>query len=221
MSKPVLVIGNKTYSSWSMRPWLALRWGGIAFEERVIPLGMGGYGKSKNADIRAASPSGRVPVLQIENTMIWDSLAISEWAAERAPQLWPKDANARAVARSAAAEMHSGFAALRRDLPMNTRRIAPAPRELGEDCAGDIARIVELWVDLRTRFGAEGPYLFGARSIADAFYAPVATRFKTYQVPLPADAQAYCETILNDDAVALWCANAKQEIWAVESTDAH
>jgi glutathione S-transferase len=126
----------------------------------------------------------------------------------------------RAVARSATAEMHSGFAALRRDLPMNTRRIASA-RALDEDCAGDVARIVELWADLRTRFGAEGPYLFGVRSIADAFYAPVATRFKTYQVDLPTGAQSYCETILNDEAVAQWRAEAEQEPWSVEAVDAH
>jgi glutathione S-transferase len=116
--------------------------------------------------------------------------------------------------------MHSGFTALRRDLPMNTRRIAPA-RELGEDCVGDLARVIELWADLRTRFGAEGPYLLGVRSIADAFYAPVATRFKTYQVDLPHGAQAYCETILNDEAVAQWRAEAEQEPWSVEPVDAH
>lgn len=220
MSTPILVIGNKTYSSWSMRPWLALRWGGIGFDERVIALAMGGYGKSVIEDIRAASPSGRVPALQIENATIWDSLAICEWAGERSPQLWPADASARAVARAASAEMHSGFSALRRELPMNTRRIAE-PRQVSADCTGDIARITELWADLRTRFGAEGPYLFGARSIADAFYAPVATRFKTYQVSLPHGAQAYCDTILKDEAVAHWCAEAEQEPWSLELVDAH
>jgi glutathione S-transferase len=220
MSTPVLFIGNKTYSSWSMRPWLALKWAGIAFEERVIPLAMGGYGKSVISDIRAASPSGRVPALHVESATLWDSLAICEWAAEAAPQLWPQDAMARALGRSAAAEMHAGFSALRRELPMNTRRIAP-PRDVSADCAADLARIVELWADLRTRFGAEGPYLLGARSIADAFYAPVATRFRSYQVALPHGAQAYCDTLLKDEAVAQWCADAEQEPWALEAVDAH
>ncbi len=113
MRTPLLFIGNKTYSSWSMRPWLALKWGGVHFVERLIPLGMGGYGKSIIPDILEASPSGRVPALKLDTGIIWDSLAISEWAAEQAPSLWPADPAARAIARSAAAEMHSGFAALR------------------------------------------------------------------------------------------------------------
>ena len=122
MAAPLLHIGNKNYSSWSLRPWLALKWGDIAFEERVIPLGGEGYGKSRIPAVLAISPSGRVPSLHVDGIVVNDSLAICEWAAERAPGLWPKEAGTRALARSAAAEMHSGFPALRRDLSMNIRR---------------------------------------------------------------------------------------------------
>lgn len=202
-----------------MRPWLALTWGGIAFEERVIPLGGPGYGKSKIADILAVSPSGRVPALHVDGAVIWDSLAISEWAAERAPALWPADDTARAVARSAAAEMHAGFAALRRDASMNVRRRA-GRRDWPAETIADIARVEELWADLRARFGADGPFLFGRRSIADAFYAPVCTRFRTYDVALGEVAQAYCEAVFADDAFRDWEAGATSESWSIPQTDA-
>lgn len=216
---PTLHIGNKNYSSWSMRSWLALAWAGLAFEERVMPLGMTGYGKSKMPDILAASPSGRVPALKLESgAVIWDSLAICEWAAERAPALWPADAEARAVARAATAEMHAGFQALRRDAPMNLRRRA-ASRDWSGDLLGDIARIEEMWADCRARFGAGGPFLFGARTIADAFYAPVATRFRTYAISLSPAAQAYCEAIFADPAFASWDKAAAAEPWAQADID--
>jgi glutathione S-transferase len=218
MTAPVLYIGNKNYSSWSMRPWLALMWGGIAFEERLIPLGGPGYGKSKIAEILTVSPSGRVPALHVGETVIWDSLAISEWAAERAPSLWPEDAVARAVARSVTAEMHAGFAALRRDGSMNVRRRA-GRRDWGEDTRADIARVEEVWALARTQYGATGPYLFGARSIADAFYAPVCTRLRTYDVALSPLAQAYCNTIFADDAFRAWESAAIAEPWAIAAAD--
>ncbi|MDX2234641.1 MAG: glutathione S-transferase [Hyphomonadaceae bacterium] len=201
-----------------MRPWLVLTWGGITFEERVIPLGGVGYGKSKIGEILAVSPSGRVPALHVDDVVIWDSLAISEWAAERAPALWPADPQVRAVARSATAEMHSGFAALRRDGAMNVRRRA-GRRDWPEDTRADIARVEELWGALRAAHGAGGPYLFGARSIADAFFAPVCTRLRTYDVPVGAVAQAYCETVFADDAFRAWEAAAVAEPWAIPSTD--
>lgn len=219
MSKPVLYIGNKNYSSWSMRPWLALKWGGIAFEERIIALGGPGYGKSKIAEILAVSPSGRVPALEVDGVTIWDSLAISEWAAERAPSLWPSDATVRAVARSAAAEMHSGFAALRRDGSMNVRRRA-GRREWPEDTRADISRLEELWSHLRANYGAGGPFLFGARCVTDAFYAPVATRLRTYDVEVSPVVRDYCNAIFADDAFREWEADAIAETWTIPQADA-
>jgi glutathione S-transferase len=220
MTTPVLYIGNKNYSSWSMRPWLALRWAGIAFEERVIPLGGVGYGKSQIPEILAVSPSGRVPALHLGQLIIWDSLAISEWVYERAPHLWPEDPAVRAVARSAAAEMHSGFPALRRDFTMNLRRRGqPRRTPAGADAQQDIARVDETWCQLRAQYGAGGPYLFGARCIADAMYTPVATRFRTYGVALSPPAQAYADALLADAAFLEWEAGAHQEPWTIPSTD--
>jgi glutathione S-transferase len=217
MTAPVLFIGNKNYSSWSMRPWLALRWAGFAFEERVLQLGATGYGKSKVPDILGASPSGRVPALHVDGAAIHDSLAICEFAAETAAHLWPSDRIARARARALAAEMHSGFAALRAALPMNIRRRVAA-QDWSADVRGDIARIVEMWSEARAT-APHGPYLFGARTIADAFYAPVATRFRTYGVILPEPAQAYCDTLLRDDAFLDWERAAIAESWTIFEAD--
>jgi glutathione S-transferase len=218
---PILFIGNKNYSSWSMRPWLALRWAGIAFEERLIPLGGPGYGKSKIEAVLAVSPSGKVPALQLGDTTIWDSLAICEWAAEQNPALWPQDPLIHALARSAAAEMHSGFPALRRDFSMNLRRKgALRQTPAGVDAQEDIARVDETWRELRSRFGGAGPYLFGARSIADAMYAPVATRFRSYGVALSPPAQAYANAVLADPAFQEWDAAAQEEPWTIPTTDA-
>lgn len=218
MSKPILFIGNKNYSSWSLRPWLALKWAGIDFEERIIPLGGPGYGKSAIPEIRAVSPSGRVPSLHLGAARIWDSLAIVEWAAETAPHLWPSDAVTRAVCRSAASEMHSSFGALRRDLAMNVRR-RTAARIWADDTRADIARVVELWSSLRDVHGAKGPFLFGERSCADAMFAPVCTRFRTYGVHLPDIARAYCNTVLEDDAFLQWELDANAEPWTLPETD--
>lgn len=219
MTQPILYLGNKNYSSWSMRPWLALTWGAIAFEERVIPLDGPHYGKSLNPEIAAVSPSGKVPALQIGEHTIWDSLAICEWAGEQAPSLWPADPLTRAEARSVACEMHSSFAALRRDLSMNIRRRAGA-RALKDDTAGDIARVQDVWADLRARFADQGPWLFGARSIADAMFAPVCTRLRTYDVALLPVAQAYCDTLFSDPAFMSWEADAEAETWTIQVTDA-
>ena len=207
---PVLYVGNKNYSSWSLRPWLVLTWAGISFETRMIPLGGDGYGHGLTAAVLAVSPSGRLPALHLGDTVIWDSLAISEWAAEEAPaaHLWPHDATARAICRAATCEMHSGFHALRSELPCNLRRRAPAripARHAGQAVQLEIARIEALWAGLRGRFGAGGPYLFGARpTIADAFYTPVATRLRTYGVPLDADTQRSVDTLLTDRAFLVW-----------------
>lgn len=223
--KPVLYVGNRNYSSWSLRPWLALTWSGIAFETRVIPLGGEGYGKGLTAEVLAVSPSGRVPALHAGETVVWDSLAISEWAAERAPQahLWPVDADARAVCRAATCEMHSGFPALRSQLPCNIRRRAEPKvpsRTAGEDVQRELARVEALWSQLRARFGEGGPYLFGARpTIADAFYAPVATRLRTYGVELAGAAQDYAEAILRDPAFVSWEKEAVAEPFAMAVWD--
>ena len=217
MPAPTLYLGNKNYSSWSLRPWLALKWAGIAFEERVIPLGGQGYGKSKIAEIVAISPSGRVPALHVDGIVINDSLAICEWAAERNPELWPKDANARALARSAAAEMHSGFAAVRRDLSMNLRRRDERAPNLPDDTRDDLARLFELWSGALTRSG--GPWLFGARSNADAMYAPVVTRLRTYAIETPKNIAAYNATLLAEAAFQEWECDAAAETWTLPSTD--
>jgi glutathione S-transferase len=218
MTRPTLYIGNKNYSSWSLRPWLALRWAGIGFDEVLIPLGGPGYGKSQIPEVRAVSPSGRVPALHLEGGTIWDSMAIAEWVAEQAPELYPAQPLARALCRAAVAEMHSGFAALRRDLSMNIRRRV-SPHPWAEDVRVDIERAVELFGDLRDRFGEDGPWLFGARSLADAFYTPVATRFRTYGVSLPPAAQAYVDTLLRDPEFRAWEAAAEAEPYTIPATD--
>jgi len=234
---PVLYIGNKNYSSWSLRPWLALKWANVAFEERVIQLGGQGYGRSQIPEVRAVSPSGRVPALEVsgtgrragstpalppsESVVIWDSLAICEWAAENAPaaHLWPEDPMVRAVCRSVACEMHSSFAAVRRDMSMNIRR-RTTPRDWPQDTRDDLVRIEEVWTTIRARYGAGGPFLFGARTIADAFYAPVVTRFRTYGVPLSASSAGYSEAVLADPSFREWEAAGVAEPWTLAQTDA-
>jgi glutathione S-transferase len=209
---PHLHIGNRNYSSWSLRPWLCLRWAGIAFDETLIELDQPGYGAEGIAAVRAVSPSAKVPALRVGDTTIWDSLAIAEWAAEGGTPgaLLPADRERRAVVRAACAEMHSGFPALRRDLPMNIRRRCVAT-DLPDDTRRDIARVESLWTTLRAANAADGPWLFGARSMADAFYLPVATRFRTYGVALPPAARAYVETTLADTAFREWEARVLAE----------
>lgn len=218
MPHPALYIGNKNYSSWSMRPWLALKWGRIAFDEVIIPLGGEGYGQSAIKEVRNVSPSGRVPALHVDGGVIYESLAICEWAAERAPSLWPADALQRALARSLACEMHAGFAAMRRDLSMNVRRRLAAAPPLPEDTRADLAQLFAQWDTALTRSG--GPYLFGARSIADAMFAPMATRLRTYAISAPDAAARYCQTIFADDAFQAWERAAEAESWTIEQTEA-
>ena len=202
-----------------MRPWLALTWAGIPFETRVIPLGGEGYTQRRMLSVLAVSPSGAVPALHADGEVISDSLAICEWAAEGAPSLWPADRVARVHARQAACEMHSGFGALRAELPCNVRRRA-APRVLAEDVARDVARIEALWTGLRERFGAGGPYLFGARpTIADAFFTPVATRLRTYAVPVSPVAAAYRDALLAEEAFRTWEAAGTAEAWTMPIWD--
>jgi glutathione S-transferase len=217
---PILFIGNKNYSSWSMRPWLALHWGGIAFEEQMIPLGPRGMGP--NPDILAVSPSGTVPALRLQDgTQIWDTMSICEWAHEQAPNagLWPLDPLARALARSASAEMHAGFAALRQNMPMNVRRVK-AGHVQSDKAQADVARTDALLSTLRARFATAGTgWLFGHRTIADAFYAPVATRFRTYGVKLSPATQEWCDTLFADVAFQEWEREALAETWTIGESD--
>jgi glutathione S-transferase len=206
-----LFIGPRNYSSWSLRPWLALKWAGIPFEERLVDLDAPGYGERKIADVLKVSAGGTVPALHHGDLRLWDSLAISEWAAEQKPHvLWPKDSNRRAVARAVACEMHSGFPWVRRDLSMNIRRRCEA-KDLPQATLGEIGRIEEIWSGYRKEFRGEGAHLFGARSIADAFFTPVATRFRTYGVRLAGAAEDYCETLLADAAFREWEKQAEAE----------
>lgn len=218
MPTPILYLGNKNYSSWSMRPWLALKWGGVAFEERVIALGGEGYGRSQISEVRKISPSGRVPALHVDGGVIHESLAICEWAGEQAPALWPADSVRRGEARALACEMHAGFVALRRDMAMNIRRrLAHAPA-WPEDTREDLHQLFGTW---ERRLEADGgPFLFGVRTIADAMFAPVATRLRTYAVACPAAVRAYCEAIFTDPAFEQWERDAEAEPWSIEQTEA-
>jgi glutathione S-transferase len=201
-----LVIGNKNYSSWSLRPWLAMKVAGIAFSEERIPL----YGPDSKDRILAFSPAGKVPCLVDGDLRIWDSLSICEYLAERNLSLWPQDRAARAYARSISAEMHSGFQHLRTHMSMNIRKRYPGKGRTPEVLA-EIARIADMWSECRVRFGAGGPFLFGRFSIADAMYAPVVLRFRTYEVELPSEARAYAEAILALPALQEWIAAAASE----------
>lgn len=206
-----LHIGNKSYSSWSLRPWLVLAQAGIPFEEQVIPLDQ----PTSTADIAAVSGAGRVPVLVDGGLTVWDSLAICEYLAERFPEkaLWPREASARAVARSACAEMHSGFTALRTSCPFKIREtIACAP---SPEVQSDVRRITALWEECRGRFGAGGPFLFGAFSIADAYYAPVVSRFRTYGMPLAGAAAAWADAVWSLPAFERWRQGAAAETFSM------
>ncbi|MDG3440639.1 glutathione S-transferase family protein [Nitrospirillum amazonense] len=210
-----LILGSKTYSSWSLRPYLALRHAGLAFEEVVIPLRQA----DSKARMLAHSPAGKVPAL-VHHTgphraaggdiTVWDSLAICEYAAELAPEarLWPEDAAARAHARSISAEMHSGFMDVRRNLFMDLGRTIDRPERLAK-AAGDITRVQAIWADCLDRYG--GPFLFGAFTIADAMYAPVVTRFQTWKVPLSEASQAYVDAIEALPSMKDWRADAAKE----------
>lgn len=213
---PTLVIANKLYSSWSLRPWLLFRQLGIAFEEVLIPLGQ----PDTRERILSHSPGGRVPILIDGQVTVWESLAIMEYAAERWPQaeIWPQDRPARALARSISAEMHAGFSALRSACPMNLgKRFAAKDR--GAEVTRDIARIEEMWRDARRRFGQGGPFLFGRFSAADAMYAPVVTRLDTYSVAVAADTRAYMDAVLALPAYARWRDDALREPWTYKEDE--
>jgi glutathione S-transferase len=197
-----LLIGNKNYSSWSMRPWVCLRAANIAFEEVFIPLYTGQADKQRILDV---SPAGKVPALIDGDVTVWDSLAIIEYVVEKFPdaQLWPDDRAARAHARSISAEMHSGFAALRSECGMNLHRPVKA-KALSADAQADIRRIQAMWTDCRTRYGRFGPYLFGMFTAADAMYAPVVHRFRTYAVEASPAVRDYMAAMQAHPAFSAW-----------------
>lgn len=206
MSALTLVIGNKNYSSWSLRAWLVASHSGLAFKERQLALQAADF----KQQVACFSPAGRVPVLLVDETAIWDSVAIAEYLAEQVPALWPDAELDRARARAISAEMHSGFQALRQQMPMNVRavgRSVPSTPAL----EADIARIVAIWESCRREHLRQGPWLFGRWSIADAMFAPVAARFRTYGVALPVLAAEYLVTALADPALLDWAVGAQEE----------
>jgi glutathione S-transferase len=208
MAPLTLVIGNKNYSSWSLRPWLLLKHLDVAFEEVLITLDT----PSTRDDIEKFSPSGRVPALRHGELTVWDSLAICEYVAEFTGRGWPAAREARAVARAVSAEMHSGFTNLRSLWPMNARA---RNRRTAVTAAleADVERIDEIWNDCRSRFGAAGPWLFGEYSIADAMYAPVVLRFNTYGAAISQTARWYMASVLEDACLQDWLQAAKRESW--------
>lgn len=216
-----LIIANKAYSSWSMRPWLLMRVFQIPFDEVVIPLDT----PDTKAEILRYNPAGKVPALIDGEVQVWDSLAIIEYLAERHPDLaiWPRDKAARALARSLSAEMHSGFSPLRRNLPMNMRRVskrAKLDKQTKAEVAANVSRIEEAWADARERFGAGGPFLFGAYSAADAMFAPVVNRFDAYAIPVGAATRAYMDVVSALPHWRDWKAGAEAEGWRIERIEA-
>ena len=211
-----LIIGNRAYSSWSMRGWLACKQSELEFEELVVPMFDEAWEKRREGDEFAPS-LGKVPILWDGDCVVWDSLAIIEFLADRVgrDRFWPAADAARGMARSMAAEMHSGFSNLRRELPMNARRIiesGPLSREVTEE----IDRIMQLWAQARARFGGTGDFLFGDWCAADIMFAPVVTRFVTYRVPVPPFAAAYMEAVLAQPDVVEWIELAQDEPWVIE-----
>jgi glutathione S-transferase len=217
MTGVTLYIGNKNYSSWSLRGWLALKESGLAFEEVLIPLNE----PNTRTDLLRISPSGRVPALKHGDRVVWDSLAIGEYLAELCPEklLWPADPATRAVARSISAEMHSGFAALRNHFPMNIRSSFPN-RGVTPEVQADINRLTALWREQRRRQGPEaGPFLFGHFTVADAMFAPVVSRFRTYRVDLDELCQAYVDAVWAMPAYREWQEAAKHEPMIIEDAE--
>ena len=217
MANSVLIIGNKNYSSWSLRPWLLLKTKDIAFQEIRIPL----YQQHSTGAIQSHAPAGRtkyrkLPIFHDGTIQVWDSLAICEYVAECWPEArcWPKERAARARARSVSAEMHAGFQTLRSEMPMNCRR-APAPVAHVPGLQLEIDRVIEIWTSCRESSNAADPFLFGDFGIADAMYAPVALRFSIYAVALPPLAQAYADAILALPALKVWIAQAQTETEAL------
>ncbi len=211
-----LIIGNKAYSSWSLRGWLAVKQSGLPFEEITVPMFDEDWDK-RTQGAEFAPSGGKVPILWDDKTFVWDSLAIIEWLAEKTDRAryWPEDDAARGMARSMAAEMHSSYQNLRRECGMNVRKQFP-PGPISEEVRQEIIRILELWAEARARYGSGGPYLFGDFGAVDIMFAPVVTRFATYSIPLPRFAAAYAEAIMHHPWMREWIDAAQEEPWVIE-----
>lgn len=225
-----LIIGNKNYSSWSLRGWLAAKQSGLSFEEITVNISGEDWENAKKNWGEVQPSSGKVPILWDGEVVIWDSLAILEYLDDKVREethaarkdigtesrFWPKDAVARGLCRSIVAEMHSSYLALRREMPMNVRRRVQGIA-LSDEAKVDIVRVLSLWAEARSRFGSGGPFLFGSYSAADIFYAPVVSRFITYGVGAPKFAQAYMESVWEHDWMQEWIAGAEEEDWRIEA----
>ncbi len=215
-----LIIGNKNYSSWSLRGWLAAKQSGLHFEEITVPLYGEDWDQRKKQNEEIAPSSGKVPVLWDGDAVVWDSLAIIEYLADKVgrERFWPKADDARAMARSMVAEMHSSYQALRSECPMSIRRQVDG-WEISEAARADIVRILTLWAEARARFGKGGPFLFGTFSAADIIYAPVVSRFITYRIGVPGFALAYMEAVWEHEWLQAWVEAAENEEWVIEQWD--
>lgn len=212
-----LIIGNKNYSSWSLRGWLACKQSGLHFEEITVPIYGEDWEEMKRTSGELAPSQGKVPILWDGDAVVWDSLAIIEYLADKVgrDRFWPKADDARAMARSMVAEMHSSYLPLRRACPMNVRARVEGVK-VGEDVRADVVRILTLWAEARARFGKGGPFLFGTFSAADVIYAPVVSRFLTYGIGVPGFAQAYMEAVWEHEWMQQWIAAAETEEWVIE-----
>ncbi|MET1755385.1 glutathione S-transferase family protein [Novosphingobium sp. RD2P27] len=212
-----LIIGNKNYSSWSLRAWLACKQSGLSFQELTVPILGEDWEQQKRDSEELAPSSGKVPVLWDGDAVVWDSLAIIEYLADKVgrDRFWPKEDAARAMARSMVAEMHSSYLPLRRSCPMNVRARTRGA-SLSPEVRDDIVRILTLWAEARARFGQGGPFLFGTFCAADLIYAPVVSRFLTYGIPMPGFAQSYVEAVWEHEWMRQWFAAAEREDWVIE-----
>ncbi|MCB2060353.1 MAG: glutathione S-transferase family protein [Novosphingobium sp.] len=212
-----LIIGNKNYSSWSLRGWLAAKQSGLHFEELTVPLYGEEWDQRKRQSEDLAPSSGKVPILWDGDAVVWDSLAIVDYLADKVgrDRFWPKADDARAMARSMVAEMHSSYLPLRHICPMNIRRRMEGA-ELPDEVKADVVRILTLWAEARARFGKGGPFLFGTFCAADIFYAPVVSRFLTYGIGVPGFAETYMEAVWEHEWMQQWIAAAESEDWVIE-----
>jgi glutathione S-transferase len=212
-----LIIGNKNYSSWSLRGWLACKQSGLAFEELTVHIDGDDWQAMRREQGEFQPSAGKVPVLWDGDTVVWDSLAILDYLADKVgrDRFWPKSDDARGMARSMVAEMHSGYLALRRQCPVNIRKRVEGIK-LSDESKHDIVRILSLWAEARARFGHGGPFLFGTFGAADVFYAPVVSRLLTYGIGVPGFAQAYMQAVWEHDWLQAWVAGAQEEEWTIE-----
>ena len=212
-----LIVGNKNYSSWSLRGWLAAKQSGLHFEELTVQIFGEDWDERKNAMGEIQPSHGKVPILWDDDAVVWDSLAIMEYLADKVgrERFWPKDDAARGMARAMVAEMHSSFASLRRELPMNVRKRIELD-DVSDATRHDIVRILTLWAEARARFGEGGPFLFGTFGAADIFFAPVISRFVTYGIAVPGFAQAYMQAVWEHDWMQQWIAASEDEEWVIE-----